>query len=81
MYIEIVSKRLRDERHRKCYTQKQVAGFIGIDVNVIVKIENGTRKPDVEVVGKLADLFGVRVDWLYGKGQRMPGDMFDRMIG
>lgn len=49
------------------YTQKKMADFLGIDRTTYVKYESGTIAPPAETVSKLADYFGVTVDYLLGR--------------
>lgn len=62
-------KRIRKE---KALQQKQVALEIGLDQSNYNKIENGKREPSVEVLNKLASLFGVTVDDILNPDKEMP---------
>lgn len=70
MYSDIIRIRLRAERELAGYSQQNVADRTGIDDSIIAKIEIGTRKPDVETVGKLATFYEVSTDYLYGLGPK-----------
>jgi transcriptional regulator with XRE-family HTH domain len=56
--------RLKQSRHHKEFTQKQVADLLGIDFTTISKYENDKSQPDNEILQKLANLYGISVDWL-----------------
>lgn len=47
--------------------KKVVAELLGVTYRTINNYENGQREPSLEQVGKLADFFGVSVDYLAGK--------------
>lgn len=72
MYTEFVVNRLIAERTEAGYSQAKVAELTGLDKSLIGKIEVGLRKPDIETVGKLAEFYGISVDWLFGLGQKRP---------
>lgn len=48
-------------------TQRAVADYIGCSSVVYSRYERGTRQPSIEMLLKLADLFGVTVDFLLGR--------------
>lgn len=57
-------KMLRKERG---FTQSQVADKIGQERSTIACYENGSRKPAVDVLEKLAHLYGVTLDYFSNK--------------
>lgn len=57
-------KMLRKERG---YTQSQVAEKIGQERSTVACYENGSRKPAVDVLEKLAHLYGVTLDYFSNK--------------
>lgn len=59
--------RLKETRKEKGFTQQEVANLIGISQNNYSYWENGKVKIDNESIKKLADLFGVSVDYLLGR--------------
>ena len=59
---------LRTLRTEKNVSQKTVADFIGITRQAIAAYELGKREPDYEVLNKLADYYGVTIDFLLGRG-------------
>ncbi len=67
-------ERLKQSRNRKQMTQEQVAQRIGIDFTTISKYENDRSQPDNEVLQKLAQLYGVSIDWLLVGSLNEPGD-------
>jgi transcriptional regulator with XRE-family HTH domain len=61
------SKRLRELRLEKDIGQKEVGAIIGVSDSSIRKYESGDRTPDPTALVKLADFFGVTVDYLLGR--------------
>ena len=79
-------KNIRKSRH---LSQQDVANAIGIPVRTFCGYEREEREPTLEMLGKLADFFGVTVDELLGRSPqlfddaRVPKtevqDLFDRL--
>ena len=59
--------KLKEVRTRRNMTQQTVADYIGCSSVVYSRYERGTRQPSIEMLLKLADLFGVTVDYLLGR--------------
>ena len=57
-------ERIRNLRIDLGYTQKQVAEYLNIKQNTYSQYETGVLYYSLEMVGKLADLYGVSVDYL-----------------
>lgn len=58
------SEKLRALREAKGLTQLQVANKIGISKAMISAYETASKAPSIEVLIRLARLFGVSVDYL-----------------
>lgn len=58
---------LKSLRINKGYTQKQLARLLDLGQTTIANYENGTRIPDINTIGKIADLFQVTLDYLFGR--------------
>lgn len=52
-------------RNRKGWTQLDLANKLGVTLGVISHWEKGIRQPKMEMVGKIADLFGVGADIVF----------------
>ena len=61
-----LGKKLRELRQAKEWTQRQVAGRIGVTPSVISAYENDIRLPSYAALIKLAALFNVSTDYLLG---------------
>lgn len=57
-------KELREERH---ILQKELGDALGIAQNTLSQYETGRREPDLDTTQKIADFFGVSVDYLLGR--------------
>ena len=64
---EIISKRLRECRKAKGLTQMQVATYCDITEKAYQNYELMTREPRIGVLVRIADLFGVSLDYLTGR--------------
>ncbi len=64
--------KLKELRKEKGLTQSEIAKFIGITQNSYSYWENDKVKIDNGSIIKLADFFGVSVDYLLGRGEITP---------
>lgn len=69
--------KLKELRAKRNLTQQQVADHIGCSSVVYSRYENGIRQPSIEVILRLADLFGVTVDALLGRPEERTGTLTD----
>jgi transcriptional regulator with XRE-family HTH domain len=62
-------KQLRERKKAKDskWTQEYIADAIGVARPTYTAYENGTKQPPLETVNKLADLFEVSSDYLFGR--------------
>ena len=65
----LVKKRLRALRKEACETQVQVAEAIGIAESHYQRYERGASLPNLENIWKLADHFGISIDFLVGRSE------------
>lgn len=59
--------RIRDMREDKDLTQREVSDYLLCDQSLYSKYERGERPLPLELVDKLADFYGVSVDYLLGR--------------
>ena len=59
--------RIRDLREDRDLKQKQVADYLLCDQSLYSKYERGERPLPLDYADKLADLYGVSVDYLLGR--------------
>lgn len=59
--------RIRDLREDRDIRQSDLAEAVGIDQRTISNYETGRTNPDSDALIKLADFFGVSIDYLVGR--------------
>ena len=68
MRYEILKyENIRSLRIDNGYTQRQIAAYLGISQNTYSQYEIGVLNYPVDVLIKLAELYGVSVDYLLGR--------------
>lgn len=63
----MVYNKLKELRVERGWRQKDVAEKLGISTQVYGNYENWINRPDPETLCKMADLFGVTVDYILGR--------------
>lgn len=66
MYKEGFPSKLKQARENTGFTQREIEKEIKIKQSTLAGYETGRTQPDIENLGKLADFYGVSVDWLLG---------------
>ena len=56
--------RLRELREKKRLSQQQLADWLGLTRSSISNYENNTQTPPADTLVRLADIYGVSVDYL-----------------
>lgn len=75
------SERLKELRKSKGLTQIQFANEFNIANGTIGMWESGKREPDFATIQKIADFFGVTVDYLLGRSEeKTPAKTGEREI-
>ena len=64
---KIVGENIRRLREAKGLTQEQLAGEADIAMRHLGRIERGEGNPTVEMLGKLADVLGVKPGEMFGE--------------
>ena len=59
--------KLKELRTEKGATQREVAEVIGCAKSTYPKYEREEREPDIDSLCRLADYFGVTIDYLVGR--------------
>lgn len=60
-------EKLKMLRKKKGLTQQEIAELLGVKRNTYSDWENCKCKPNYEKLEKIADFFGVSLDWLFGR--------------
>lgn len=68
--VMCMNLRIRDLREDADLTQKQVAQVLLCDQSLYSKYERGERALPLELAVRLADLYGVSLDYLVGRSDK-----------
>ena len=63
----VMKNRIRDLREDRDMRQSDLAAAVGIDQRTISNYETGKTNPDSDALIKLAEFFGVTIDYLVGR--------------
>lgn len=66
-YSDILCNSISALRKKLGLTQDALAGKLGVTFQAVSKWENGQSCPDIDLLPKLADIFGVSIDELFGR--------------
>lgn len=69
--LSLFAQRLHDLRRRKAWSQPEVGKMIGTSGAIIGRYERGEMMPSIEVAKKLAEAFGVTLDYLVAEADRL----------
>ena len=69
--MQYFGERLRDLRHEKHMTQKQLADKLNLSKGTISAYEQGKKYPSIEVLIKLCNILQVSADYLLGLSDDM----------
>lgn len=61
------SKRLRQMRMKRGFTQQSMADLIGVTLNAYQKYEQAERNPSLDCLVLIADILNVSIDYLLGR--------------
>lgn len=61
-YRTYIGKRIAEERAKLGLSQRDLAGIAGYDPATIAKIELGRWSVGIDVLGRIAEAMGLRVD-------------------
>lgn len=61
---KIIGNNIKNYRIKLGFSQDHIANYLGIDRTAISKYENGEREISLVNLNKLADLFGIELDYL-----------------
>lgn len=74
-------QRLKELRKQKPgLTQLDMAKFLGVAKSTYASYEQGKRTPDVEIQNKIADFFGVSLDYLHGRDDKDEKDLSHKQM-
>ena len=64
---------LKELRKEKGISQEDAAKDLGISLRAYQNYEYGQREPNIQMINKLADYYGVTTDYLLGRERKSPG--------
>lgn len=76
----MLSNTLKQLREKHNFSQAKLAELLQIPKGTYVTYEYGTREPNIEMINKIADLFGVTTDYLLGRDTGEP-ETIDTLAG
>lgn len=65
MALDGFGTRLKTIRQERGYTQKQLAGFLGVTEQAVSKYERGNSYPDIGVLSGIAEVLDCSLDYLF----------------
>lgn len=63
---DLMANQIKILRKAKGVTQEEIGTALGLSYQAISKWENGTALPDVQMIPKIAEYFGISIDELFG---------------
>ena len=66
MNTEMIGKQIAAMRKERGIKQEELASFVHVSAQAVSKWENG-GVPDIELLPKIAEFFGVSIDFLFGR--------------
>ena len=72
--------RLKELRKNKRVSQLKLAMDLNMNQNTISRYETGEREPGINEIIKIADYFGVTVDYLLGNKEKEPPTNSDEAL-
>ncbi len=73
---KVLGNNLRQARKVSGYTQEHVAEQLDVSLSTVWQWEDGRVAPMLDRLTKLADLYGVSVDWLLARAEP-PADIYE----
>ena len=61
-----LAERLKEQRHKRNLSQKEVANILHVSTSIISNYERGERSPSIESLVTLATLYHCSTDYLLG---------------
>lgn len=71
----MLNKRIKSLRLNRGYSQVELAKRLGVSKQAVSNWENDNIQPSIEMLIRLADLFGVTTDYLLGRENTLQIDL------
>ena len=72
---KIVGRNLKALREANCFTQEQVASFLGIQRSAYANYESGDREAPIEILERASELMGCEFSLLFDENENAVKDM------
>ena len=70
--------KIKELRVKQGYTQAELARLLKLSPSALAMYERGERKPDIETIDKLAQIFNVDLNVMVGKASPTPLKLSDK---
>ena len=74
-----LGQRIRSQREKRGLKQNDIASALQVSPQAVSKWERGENGPDITILGPLAKLLGVSIDWLLGNYGK-ESDVFEATV-
>lgn len=71
---EVICSNIAELRKKQGLSQEELAGMLNITFQAVSKWENQLSCPDIALIPKIAEIFKVSIDFLFGKEERKISD-------
>ena len=75
-----LSKRLKEAREYRGFSQEEIAGYLGVPRSAISLIENGSRRVSATELSRLASLYQITMESLTGQNREESEPESVRMV-
>lgn len=73
-----IGKNFKKARERKGIDQKDAAASLDISPSFLSKIERSVKRPNIELIMKAAELYGVNESFFFNKGELSINDLYTK---
>lgn len=70
-YMINISSTICELRKNLGMTQEALADKLGVTYQAVSKWENEQSCPDIQLIPQIADIFGVTINWLFGRKSKV----------
>lgn len=78
-YTNAIGQNIAKLRREKQIKQEELANHVGVSAQAVSKWENGGM-PDIDLLPKIADFFGVSIDALFGRNPVKSGSLWHTLV-
>ena len=74
-----IGKKIAQLRKEKGFTQKEAADFLNVSDKAVSRWESGVGNPDMNLIPKIAKLFGVSTDYLFDNDEQEDAQSLEKI--